>query len=174
MTTTIKIFLCSALFVAGINSSYAQTACCAKGSKEQMKCATADGDTKATASKACCAPSAKATTSGCTPSNCRGAKTKFGEAKVISELRLNLVALKAKMEKHEDHSFSAAAISVHDIIGASDEESLQIVAEQVSIIEPEILAVSSEQLPALTASDNKAIQVKHLRERITALTEMLH
>ena len=116
---------------------------------------------------------AKETTSGCTPSNCRGAKTKFGEAHVISNLRLNLVSLKAKLEGHSNYSFSENAISVHNIIGETDEHSLAIITDHVALIESEVLHITKSELQLVEWSDNKAIKVKQLDERIKALNKLI-
>ena len=91
-----------------------------------------DSKNKSGDPKACCPQPAKESTSGCTPSNCRGEKTKFGEAKVISNLRKDLIALKAKMENYKTHTFSNKAITVHGIVGESDEESITIIKNERS------------------------------------------
>ena len=97
--------------------TYAQKPCCPKGDKSEIACKN-----EADIAKACCSSTAqKESTSGCTPSNCKGAKTKFGEAKVISALRAELISLKALMEEHDKLKFSENAISVHGIIGETDE-----------------------------------------------------
>lgn len=154
------------LFIPQI--SHAQKACCAKGTSKS-NCAK-----EASADVACCSTAGKKqTTSGCTPSNCRGAKTKYGEAKVISELRLNLIALKAKMEKHERLEFSQEAISVHDIIGDTDDQSLEIVTEQVALIQSEIMRLTDAELPDPELSTNKALKVKQLSDLIIAFDKVL-
>ena len=165
-STKIFTFLSFLLFFT--TAAFSQAKCCAKGSKEAIAC-----NAKATKAVACCATTnAKETTSGCTPSNCRGAKTKFGEAKVISELRLQLVALKAKMESH-NLNFSEQSISVHDIIGESDQESLEIVAEHLGMMEMEILSQTDNNLPVVEWSERKALKVKQLNDRITELSNLL-
>lgn len=149
--------------------SYAQKACCSKTSSEKSCCKPGDKN-----SKACCSTTGiSESTSGCTPSNCRGAKTKFGEAKVISNLRLELIALKAKMENHDKLDFSESAISVHDIIGETDEQSLNIIAEHVSIIQSELITLTKRELPVTQWSENKAKKVQQLNEQIVAMKSVL-
>lgn len=168
---------------------YAQKACCVKNGKSITNCASAAKKSVKNSAKVCCASTAKKsvknsakvccasapkeTTSGCTPSNCRGAKTKFGEAKVISTLRLELIELKAKMEHHKQLKFSDAAISVHDIIGETDDESLKIVANHVAIIESEITTLTEHHIKTSELAQNKAVQVKQLREKISMLSNLL-
>jgi len=167
-----SILLFTTIILFSFSEAFSQKSCCAKGSKEEINCASKSNSTSQTA---CCsgATAAKETTSGCTPSNCRGAKTKFGEARVISNLRLELVSLKAKLENHNDYSFSEHAISVHDIIGETDEHSLEIITEHVALIESEILPVKDNELQLVEWSENKAIKVKQLDERIKALNKLL-
>jgi len=168
MKILLNCIFCMTIVIFAIGSANAQKACCAKGSKASIAC-----QEKSKATKACCSSDKKLTTSGCTPSNCRGAKTKFGEAKVISNLRLELVALKAKMETHKKLKFSDDAISVHNIIGETDEQSMVIVEKHVALITSEVTSLSNVKLPEIVWSDNKAIKVKQLNERITALDNLL-
>lgn len=162
-----KYLICILLLFVGLNNLTAQKACCSTSNADKINCETKSED------KACCATTAAESTSGCTPSNCRGAKTKFGEAKVISELRASLIALKAKMEKHEQLAFSEEAISIHNIIGETDEESLQIVHSHVEVIEEEVQKLMNKSIPNMEASANKAKQVMQLQERISNLTQLL-
>lgn len=119
----------------------------------------------------CC--SATAATSGCTPSNCRGAKTKFGEAKVITDLRLNLIELKAEMEKSESPNFEAKSYDIHGIVGDSDKESLDILVKEVQIVEEELSNKLNFNPAQFELPDNSAKQVAYLDERIDELKELL-
>lgn len=120
---------------------------------------------------ACC--DATAATSGCTPSNCRGAKTKFGEAKVISELRLNLIDLKAELEASKTPAFAARTYDMHDIIGDSEEESLEIIIDEVKIIETDLTEKLNHQPTAFNLPENKAKQIQYLSTRIEGLKKLL-
>ena len=123
------------------------------------------------ASPCCSADTAQ--TSGCTPSNCRGATTKFGEAKVISELRLNLIDLKAEMENSESPAFDEKAYDIHGIVGESDEESLEIIVEAVKVVEDAFAQKMNHQVAALQLPANKAKQVEYLNKRIEGLKKLL-
>lgn len=120
----------------------------------------------------CCAATAE-TTSGCTPSNCRGAQTKFGEAKVISDLRINLIELKAELEKSEDVAFDPRSYDIHDIIGESDDESLEKIVTEVKIVEEEIVDKLNQKLAVFELPENKAKQIQYLNGRIESLQEVL-
>ncbi len=108
--------------------------------------------------------------SGCTPSACRGAKTKFGEAKVISNLRLQLIDLKAKMEKSSMVTFSPRSYDIKNIIGETDEESLTIIIEEVKLIENEFHSKLGTSLRKFNLPDRKARQVRYLEQRMTHLS----
>ena len=72
---------------------------------------------------------------GCsTDTSCRGAKTKFEEAKVITTLRSSLVFLKTEMEKSDSIAFNAKLYDVDNMVGESDDESLQIIVKEVKNI----------------------------------------
>lgn len=120
----------------------------------------------------CCAATAE-TTSGCTPSNCRGAQTKFGEAKVISDLRINLIELKAELEESEDIAFDPRSYDIHDIIGDSDDESLEKIVTEVKIVEEEIVDKLNQKLAVFELPENKAKQIQYLNGRIESLQEVL-
>ena len=123
-------------------------------------------------SSSCCAAET-ATTSGCTPSNCRGATTKFGEAKVITDLRLNLIDLKAEMEKSESPTFDANSYDIHGIVGDTDEESLAIVVKEVKKVEDAFVKELNYQVVEFSLPDNKAKQVAYLDSRIEELKSLL-
>lgn len=120
----------------------------------------------------CCAAVAEST-SGCTPSNCRGAKTKFGEAKVISDLRINLIDLKSELEKSETVEFNPRSYDIHDIIGNTDDESLEIIVNEVKIVEEELVNKLNQQFASFELPDNKAKQIQYLNSRIESLQEAL-
>ncbi|MDN5212971.1 hypothetical protein QQ020_12970 [Fulvivirgaceae bacterium BMA12] len=125
---------------------------------------------------AACAKGQKAgvaSTSGCSPSGCRGAKTKFGEAKIISTLRLDLIALKADMEKSSEPAFSSRSYDIHDIIGETDEESLAIIVREVKLIETAFTEKLNHQFTAFTLPKSKAKQVRYLSVRIQDLQKLL-
>ena len=167
-----KILLSVLFLLFTIVQVNAQKACCT--GKAKANCVTAaTASDQQSAQKSCCTKTAKESTSGCTPSQCRGAKTKFGEAKVISELRSNLIDLKSMMENYKDHKFSNQAITVHDIVGETDDESLDIVANHLAIIESEIYAFANKEAPSLIVPTNKANQVKNLQERIITARHFL-
>lgn len=120
----------------------------------------------------CCAATAE-TTSGCTPSNCRGAQTKFGEAKVISDLRINLIELKSELEKSEEITFAPRSYDIHGIIGETDDESLEIIVKEVKIVEEEITDKLDQKLALFELPENKAKQIQYLNGRIASLQEAL-
>lgn len=167
-----SLFLAVLLCFIGFNSGFAQTASCCSKAKDTS---TAACNTKeASAKTACCASAPKETTSGCTPSNCRGAKTKFGEAKVISDLREKLYALKADMEKSEKVKFPERSFSVHGIIGETDIESLNIIASEVKIIESAFEGAEFElEKTNFDADFSNAKKVSYLSDRITYLNSSL-
>lgn len=112
-------------------------------------------------------------TSGCKPSSCRGAKTKFGEAKVITAVRESLVELKADMEKSDSPVFDERSYDIHDIVGDSDEESLAIIAREVRLIEQEFQSKLDRTFKEFDLPTNRARQVKYLAGRIETLQNLL-
>ncbi|WP_431121038.1 hypothetical protein [Flagellimonas flava] len=112
-------------------------------------------------------------TSGCSPTSCRGAKTKFGEAKVISTLRLDLIDLKAGMEQSAVHAFDAQSYDIHGIIGETDEESLDIIIKEVKVVEKEIAEKLNKRLAEFQLPENKAKQIQYLSNRIKGLKALL-
>ncbi len=152
-------------------SAIAQTQCCDGEKKDKTACTTKHKDDKKTS---CDTKTAKAeTTSGCLPSSCRGAKTKFGEAKVISNLRGNVIALKAKMEKSKAPKFDARSYDIHDIVGNTDTESLEILIREIKLMEKEFSHKTSFQSSAFAIPENKAKQIQYLQERLSALNKFL-
>lgn len=142
-------------------STQAQTSCCsstAKKDKTQEK-----PKTEVT----------KLATSGCSPSGCRGAKTKMGEAKVISNLRLNLIDLKAEMETSKQPKFDARSYDIHDIIGKTDDESLKLIIKEIKIVESAFNKELNYSAEAFQLPKNKAKQIKYLTDRIKTLKDVL-
>ena len=156
------------LFSTNVN---AQSTSCGGDKADKTACDTAkDGK------KASCGTSDGASaesTSGCSPTGCRGAKTKFGEAKVISTLRLDLIALKAEMEKSKKLAFDARSYDIHGIVGETDDESLQIILKEVEIIETAFAEKLNYKVVVLALPDNKAKQVSYLSDRINTLKKTL-
>ena len=166
-----SLFLAVLFCFAGFNSGIAQSSsCCSKAKSSSTACSPKDAKAKT----ACCATTSKETTSGCTPSNCRGAKTKFGEAKVISDLRSKLYGLKADMEKSERTKFPERSFSVHGIIGETDIESLNIIAVEVEIIEATFEEAGFKiEKTNLDDSISNAKKLSYLSDRITYLNNSL-
>ena len=112
-------------------------------------------------------------TSGCAPSSCRGSQTKFGEAKTITLLRQDLVALKTKMEQSLNPKFSPRSYDVHGIVGNSDDQSLQLIATEVDIIEAEFVDKTPYTTALVMPKSNKAKQLQHLKKTIANLHKAL-
>lgn len=112
-------------------------------------------------------------TSGCAPSSCRGAQTKFGEAKVISSLRANLVQLKTAMEKSNSPKFNSRSYDIHGIVGDSDEESLQIIIREVQLIEKEFSNKTNFKPLKFTLPKSKAKQISYLNNRLSEVQTFL-
>ncbi|WP_299554539.1 hypothetical protein [Seonamhaeicola sp.] len=123
--------------------------------------------------KVCCNKASAKATSGCSPSECRGAKTKFGEAKVITELRQDLIALKADMEQSKQPMFDQRSYDVRGIIGASDDESIEIIVRELRVIEKAFADMLDYKAMAFKLPENKAKQVVYLSERIKSLKRLL-
>ncbi|WP_420399697.1 hypothetical protein [Flagellimonas sp.] len=140
----------------------------------QSNCSTADTNGEKSA-KSCESKVATAgeSTSGCSPTACRGAKTKFGEAKVISTLRLDLIDLKVGMEQSVVHGFDAQSYDIHGIIGKNDEESLNIIIKEVKVVEKEIAEKLNKRLAEFQLPENKAKQIQYLSNRIKGLKALL-
>ena len=84
---TIRILTILSFLISGSNAM-AQSTCCGGEGHDEASCTEDHASTEEA-------------TSGCAPSSCRGAQTKFGEAKVITSLRNTLIALKSDMEVHK-------------------------------------------------------------------------
>lgn len=153
-------------------NTYAQLSCC-NGEKQNKKICTTDlKDRKDSSCYGTTSKSDKAA-SGCQPSSCRGAKTKFGEAKVISNLRTSLVVVKAKMEKSKSPKFAPSSYDVHGIVGKTDEESLQIIVKELKLMEKEFSNKTPYKPLAFLLPENKAKQIKYLEDRIESLNKFL-
>lgn len=146
-------------------TGFAQSSCCAESKKDQSENVKEKDESK-------CEPSYQAT-SGCTPSACRGAKTKFGEAKVISDLRLSLINLKADLENSTDPEFEERSFDIHDIVGESDDESLEIIVNEIKLIEDDFTSKLDYKPSEFALPENKARQVTYLGARIEGLKTAL-
>lgn len=187
------LFTFGILIFAGIGHMNAQKTCCSSKKAEattETAESTSGCNTEAGA-KACCGTTKSKglvgsiksffgageevaeSTSGCNPSSCRGAKTKFGEAKSITDLRMKLIDLKAEMETYEKVEFPERSYSVHGIVGESDDESLQIILEEVKIIENNFVKSFDLELDEFQSPDNKAKQVAYLTQRIEIFQDAL-
>ncbi len=171
MLNKFKSIVIAISLIASGSHMYAQSSCCTSSNKLEANCET--NQNQSTAQNACCAKTTEETTSGCTPSSCRGAQTKFGEAKVITDLRTKLVALKSKMETYKPHKFSNNAITMHGIVGESDEESLDIIYKHLMNMESEIYPSKKQKLPKKLQPKSKADRVKLLDQRITEASKLL-
>ena len=158
-----KVLFAAFLFFGMLmtTDAVAQSACCSKA--------------KATKTTACCSSSSasNAKTSGCSPSACRGEQTKFGEAKVITSLRNELIALKADMETSDRPSFDARSYDIHGIVGETDNESLEIIVREVQLIERSFTAKLNHPFASFNLPGNKAKQVQYLNGRIETLQRLL-
>ncbi len=165
MNLSLKGILVGAPLLIGIlfstNVVGQSSSCCTKGKE-------------ASAKTVCCSSSSvEGATSGCSPSACRGAKTKFGEAKVISNLRLSLIELKAEMEKSTNPKFEARSYDIHGIVGESDDESLKIIANEVRLVEAAFATKLKHKPLKFDLPENKARQVQYLNARIEGLKQLL-
>lgn len=140
-------------------NAVAQSSCCGSENDKKTNCKETTKDDTAT--------------SGCLPSACRGAKTKHGEAKVISNLRLNLIALKAEMEKTKKVSFNKRAYDIHGIVGKTDNESIAIIIKEIKIIEKDFAKKLNYKINAFVLPENKAKQVSYLNSRIENIKKNL-
>lgn len=160
---TVFIMICSAMLFH--NDVTAQSSCCAKGKNS--------ADVETSTKKASCSSATSDGTSGCSPSSCRGAQTKFGEAKVITDLRKSLISLKFDMENSTNPKFDKESFDIHGIVGETDDESLNILVDQIQALE----VVFAEQLNHTSSlfelPENKAKQVQYLSARIDELNSLL-
>ena len=147
------------LFLFMSTEGFAQKNCC---------------DSKAHTEANCDKDSAKEPTSGCTPSNCRCAKTKFGEAKAIIQLRQSLIEVKAIMEDSKNHAFSPRSYDIHGIVGTSDEESLKIIIKELKTVESELKQKLSYRADAFELPKEKAKQVQYLAKRLDLVKNKLN
>nr|WP_299344894.1 hypothetical protein [Allomuricauda sp.] len=114
--------------------------------------------------------SSEETTPGCQPSSCRGQQTKFKEAKVISDLRNELVHLKSRLQQEKP---SLKVSSGSNLIGETDEESLKLIFDEVQFLQDAVSENLNLNLGKLEYSLNAAKTVQKLRERIEELTKLL-
>jgi len=164
MKTNRKSILTVAILSLGMligTSAQAQT-CCSKKAEAKKCCSTGHAES-----------SANTETSGCAPSSCRGAQTKFNEAKVITTLRADLIALKAEMEKSQSPAYSERSYDIHGIVGETDEESIEIIAREVKLVEAELAAKAKISVKEFNLPEQKAAQIKYLNQRIEALRKLV-
>lgn len=168
-----SILFSAFLFIVMLFSTniFAQTSCCTT-KKDEVKSSCCETKKDKSSCKTQTASKEKST-SGCTPSECRGAKTKFGEAKVISNLRADLIALKADMENSTKPSFNARSYDIHDIIGETDDESIQIIVKEVKIIEKAFKNKANYKMSNFELPESKAKQISYLKNRIGTLKKEL-
>lgn len=168
-----KLLFVAVLLITMGNTVHAQTKEDG-GAADKTACAT-ENKTGEKAGSTCgtAAVETAETTSGCSPTSCRGAKTKFGEAKVISNLRLALIDLKADMEKSVVPSFASHAYDIHGIVGKTDDESLEIIINEVKIVEEEMVAKLNHKPSPFQLPENKAKQIQYLTNRIKGLKALL-
>ena len=171
MKSTLKPLLFTTLlglFLLLGTTTYAQTSCCAGDGHDKASCTTDHGK----GDKTSCTTTAvadKQLTSGCSPSACRGAKTKYGEAKVITKLRTDLISLKADMEKSKNPSFDAKSYNIHGIVGQTDDESLEIIAKEIRKVEKAFAERTDYRTVQFSLPENKAKKILYLNQRIQAL-----
>lgn len=134
----------------------AQSTCCGGENHDKASCTEDHASTEEA-------------TSGCAPSSCRGAQTKFGEAKIITSLRNTLISLKSDMEVHKGITFENRSYDVHGIVGESDAESLQIIAKEVKLIENDFNQKLNMKFEAFQLPENSAKMVQYLEHRIKTL-----
>ncbi len=139
------------LFLLVGSEMYSQSAC-SSDEKQEKTCAT-DQVTKSES------------TVGCKPSSCRGAQTKFSEAKVLTDLRNDLVSLKSTL--HE------GAIEMQDLVGESDTESLELMAREIQSLEAFFSTKFDTTFPRFVLPQNRAKQVSFLKGRLQGLQKLL-
>lgn len=142
------------------NGIQAQSTCCGGEKHDEATC-TADHASEGES------------TVGCAPSSCRGEQTKFGEAKVLTDLRGNLISLKAAMEKSTKITFEKSTYDIHGIVGETDDESLEIIVKEVQSLESLFSQKFSTSFSKFTLPESKAKQVAYLSDRITGLQGLL-
>ncbi|MDC8005843.1 hypothetical protein POV27_17450 [Aureisphaera galaxeae] len=150
-------------------SALAQKQCCGGENHDEAKCAAHHAGGDKAKVECTTAVAGKELTSGCAPSACRGAKTKYGEAKVITQLRTELVALKADMEKSKNPSFDAKSYDIHGIVGKTDDESLEILIKEIQKVEKAFSERTAYSAPKLSLPENKAKKVQYLMQRVQDL-----
>ncbi len=164
MKLSFKKVAFGALLMLMGNIAIAQSKCGGGDEHNEANCSAEHGDSEKTEGES---------TSGCSPTACRGAKTKFGEAKVISTLRLALIDLKAEMEKSLVPSFDVRSYDIHGIVGETDDESLDIIIKEVRIVEKEMSEKLNHNLATFHLPENKAKQIQYLNNRIKGLKAQL-
>ena len=111
--------------------------------------------------------------SGCVPSSCRGAKTKFGEAKVITDLRSQLIVLKSRMKLSSSTEFSPRSYDQENIVGQTDDESLAIIIKEVKLIEGEFYSKLGTSFQEFELPNGKAKQARYVKKRLDYLLTVI-
>ena len=173
MKLSFKKMLFAVLLLLMGNIAIAQSKSCGGEKHDEASCTTEHKEDESAKSCETKGATVGESTSGCSPTACRGAKTKFGEAKVISNLRLELIDLKAGMEKSLVPAFEARSYDIHGIVGETDEESLSIIIKEVKIVEKEITVKLNHKPTIFKLPENKAKQIQYLSKRIKGLKALL-
>ncbi len=163
-SSNIKIVALFVIILLSVGSLTAQKKCCSKSDKSSTT--SIESEKLEDVAKA-------ESTSGCNPSSCRGAQTKFGEAKIITTLRKQLIDLKAEMETYANVDFPERSYSVHGLVGKTDDESLGIIIDEVKIIEDNFVASLELKLSTESLPESKAKQIVFLENRISLLQAAL-
>ena len=111
--------------------------------------------------------------SGCNPSSCRGSKTEFGEAKVISSLRSKLLTLTKAMEASKSPKFEKRSNTTGDAMADSDDQRLETIIKEIRRIEEEVSSKTNYKPSAFLLPKNKAQRVRYLDQRIESIKKYL-
>ena len=110
---------------------------------------------------------------GCVPSSCRGGQTKFGEAKVITDLRSQLIIVKSRMKLSPAVEFSPRSYDQENIVGETDDESLAIIMEEVERIENEFYSKLGTSFQKFDPPNSKAKQARYIKKRLDYLLTVI-
>ncbi len=105
---------------------------------------------------------------GCNPSACKPGNTKVAEAKILTELRSELVSIES------DWDPSLGRLAVDFSPGGDDKESLNkmvLAAEQIKLI---LNRNANEELEVKKYSDRPAKKAAELREELASIREQLY
>ena len=95
---------------------------------------------------------------GCVPSSCRGGQTKFGEAKVITDLRSQLIIVKSRMKLSPAVEFSPRSY---------------IIMEEVERIENEFYSKLGTSFQKFDPPNGKAKQARYVKKRLDYLLTVI-